>query len=45
MRNIERKHQLYGRVSLLGRALGHETRLELLELLSQHWTRIGKPCL
>ena len=35
MRNIERKHQLYGRVSLLGRALGHETRLELLELLSQ----------
>ena len=35
MRNIERRHQLYGRVSLLGRALGHETRLELLELLSQ----------
>lgn len=35
MRNIERKHQLYGRVSLLGRALGYETRLELLELLSQ----------
>lgn len=35
MRNIERKHQLYERVSLLGRALGHETRLELLEMLSQ----------
>lgn len=35
MRNIERKHQLYQHVGMLGRAIGHATRLELLEMLSQ----------
>lgn len=33
--SIERKHELYHRLSMVGRALGHETRLELIELLAQ----------
>lgn len=35
MSSIDFKHQLYRQVSLLGRALGHETRLELIEILGQ----------
>ena len=35
MANIDTKHQLYHQVSIVGRALGHETRLELIEILAQ----------
>lgn len=35
MDNIDTKHQLYHQVSIVGRALGHETRLELIEILAQ----------
>lgn len=35
MSHIEDKHKLYKEVSVVGRALGHETRLELLEILGQ----------
>ena len=33
--SIERKHELYHKISMVGKALGHETRLELIELLAQ----------
>lgn len=33
--HIDRKHQLYAHVSLLGRALGQQTRLEIIEILAQ----------
>ncbi len=35
MQNIDIKHALYKQVSLIGKALGHETRLEIIEILSQ----------
>lgn len=35
MQNIEIKHALYKQVGVIGKALGHETRLEIVELLSQ----------
>lgn len=35
MSNLDVKHLLYHQVSLVGRALGHEIRLEILEFLSQ----------
>ncbi len=33
--HLETKHQLYKEVGLIGKALGHEVRLELIELLAQ----------
>ena len=35
LRNIENKHKLYREVGLIGKALGHEVRLELIELIAQ----------
>lgn len=35
MAYIDTKHQLYQQVSTVGRALGHETRLELIEMIAQ----------
>lgn len=35
MENIERKHALYRQVGLIAKALGHEMRLEIIELLTQ----------
>ena len=33
--HIERKHRLYAQIGLLGRALGQQTRLEIIEILAQ----------